>query len=124
MGDAEQEPSEPLPSQEAAVLRGHEGPVLAARFNHNGQYCLTCGKDRTLRCVRRWLRRVALGPFRSALTRALSLTTMDDRQAVESFTRAVRQGGTQPLDTRSCSCVDGREGWFLSGVVRVLGPLP
>jgi len=52
VGDAEQEPSEPLPSQEAAVLRGHEGPVLAARFNHNGQYCLTCGKDRTLRCVR------------------------------------------------------------------------
>lgn len=25
--------------------------MLAARFNHNGQYCLTCGKDRTVRFV-------------------------------------------------------------------------
>ncbi|KAK3279287.1 hypothetical protein CYMTET_12816, partial [Cymbomonas tetramitiformis] len=40
---------EKLPKSEVAVLRGHEGPVLAVRFNHNGQYCLTCGKDRTIR---------------------------------------------------------------------------
>jgi hypothetical protein len=88
----EQEPSEPLPLQEAAVLRGHEGPVLAARFNHNGQYCLTCGKDRTLRCVRRWVRCVALG----SLVCSDSRSPRGDPQAVESFTRAVRQGGTRP----------------------------
>lgn len=31
------------------MLRGHEGAVLAARFNANGEYCLSCGKDRTIR---------------------------------------------------------------------------
>lgn len=31
------------------MLRGHEGAVLAARFNSNGEYCLSCGKDRTIR---------------------------------------------------------------------------
>nr|CAD1836819.1 unnamed protein product [Ananas comosus var. bracteatus] len=34
---------------EAAVLRGHEGAVLAVRFNGDGNYCLSCGRDRTLR---------------------------------------------------------------------------
>lgn len=38
-----------LPRTEANVLRGHEGAVLAARFNSNGEYCLSCGKDRTIR---------------------------------------------------------------------------
>lgn len=38
-----------LPRTEANVLRGHEGAVLAARFNWNGEYCLSCGKDRTIR---------------------------------------------------------------------------
>ncbi|KAK4411595.1 WD repeat domain-containing protein 83 [Sesamum angolense] len=38
-----------LPRTEANVLRGHEGAVLAARFNANGEYCLSCGKDRTIR---------------------------------------------------------------------------
>lgn len=38
-----------LPRVEANVLRGHEGAVLAARFNKNGEYCLSCGKDRTIR---------------------------------------------------------------------------
>jgi hypothetical protein len=33
-----------LPTQEAAVLRGHDGPVLAVRFNEQGTYCLSCGK--------------------------------------------------------------------------------
>ncbi len=42
-------PSVALPTKEAAVLRGHEGAVLAVRFNHDGKYCLSCGKDRTLR---------------------------------------------------------------------------
>lgn len=38
-----------LPSKEAGVLRGHEGAVLAVRFNSDGNYCLSCGKDRSLR---------------------------------------------------------------------------
>lgn len=42
-------PNEPLPTHEAAVLRGHEGPVLAVRFNPAGTYCLSGGKDRTVR---------------------------------------------------------------------------
>ena len=40
---------EELPTKEANVLRGHEGAVLAARFNSDGNYCLSCGKDRTVR---------------------------------------------------------------------------
>ena len=38
-----------LPTAERAVLRGHEGAVLAVRFNADGNYLLTCGQDRTLR---------------------------------------------------------------------------
>ncbi|KAI3831366.1 hypothetical protein MKW92_053136 [Papaver armeniacum] len=38
-----------LPTKETAVLKGHEGAVLAARFNSDGNYCLSCGKDRTIR---------------------------------------------------------------------------
>eukprot|EP01018_Ginkgo_biloba_P018608 Gb_17554 [translate_table: standard] len=38
-----------LPSKETNVLRGHEGAVLAVRFNGDGNYCLSCGKDRTVR---------------------------------------------------------------------------
>mmetsp|Transcript_16314 Transcript_16314/g.41484 ORF Transcript_16314/g.41484 Transcript_16314/m.41484 type:complete len:311 (-) Transcript_16314:19-951(-) len=38
-----------LPSEKVASLSGHSGPVLAVRFNRAGTYCLTCGKDRTLR---------------------------------------------------------------------------
>ncbi|THG00833.1 hypothetical protein TEA_017493 [Camellia sinensis var. sinensis] len=38
-----------LPGKEANVLKGHEGAVLAARFNADGNYCLSCGKDRTIR---------------------------------------------------------------------------
>ncbi|MQL89814.1 hypothetical protein Taro_022393, partial [Colocasia esculenta] len=41
--------SSDLPTKEANVLRGHEGAVLAVRFNGDGNYCLSCGKDRTLR---------------------------------------------------------------------------
>ncbi|KAL2928454.1 WD repeat domain-containing protein 83 [Bienertia sinuspersici] len=40
---------EDLPTKEANVLRGHEGAVLGARFNSDGNYCLSCGKDRTIR---------------------------------------------------------------------------
>ena len=37
-------PNEHLPSTEAAVLAGHEGAVLAVRFNVQGTYCLSGGK--------------------------------------------------------------------------------
>eukprot|EP00249_Psilotum_nudum_P017815 c26502_g1_i2 orf=557-1234(-) len=40
---------EKLPSKEVNVLRGHEGAVLAVRFNRDGNYCLSCGRDRTIR---------------------------------------------------------------------------
>lgn len=36
--------------KEALVLDGyHDGPVRAVRFNNDGNYCLTCGSDKTLR---------------------------------------------------------------------------
>lgn len=38
-----------LPRTEARVLSGHEGAVLAVRFNRDGNYCLSCGKDRIIR---------------------------------------------------------------------------
>lgn len=31
------------------TLTGHQGAVLNVRFNANGQFALSCGKDRTLR---------------------------------------------------------------------------
>ncbi len=37
-------PSEHLPTEEHAVLKGHDGPVLSVRFNTQGTYCLSCGK--------------------------------------------------------------------------------
>jgi len=33
-----------LPSREVHVLKGHEGPVFAVRFNKAGTYCMTCGR--------------------------------------------------------------------------------
>ncbi|KAH1251166.1 WD repeat domain-containing protein 83 [Glycine max] len=38
-----------VPGKEVNVLKGHEGGVLAARFNTDGNYVLSCGKDRTIR---------------------------------------------------------------------------
>ena len=35
-----------LPSKELHVLKGHDGPVFAVRFNKAGTYCMTCGKVR------------------------------------------------------------------------------
>ena len=40
---------EHLPHSEEHVLKGHEGPVLAVRFNTQGTYCLSCGKVRAAR---------------------------------------------------------------------------
>ncbi|KAL4436065.1 hypothetical protein ABPG77_005513 [Micractinium sp. CCAP 211/92] len=42
-------PNERLPTREHAVLKGHEGPVLAVRFNTQGTYAMSCGKDRSVR---------------------------------------------------------------------------
>ena len=35
---------ETLPKEEIFCLKGHDGPVLAVRFNKAGTYCLSCGK--------------------------------------------------------------------------------
>ena len=40
----EEERADPLPTHETACLKGHDGPILAVRFNRTGTYCLTCGK--------------------------------------------------------------------------------
>lgn len=45
---ANAELTERLPTEEAFCLKGHEGPVLAVRFNNSGTYCLSCGKVRRL----------------------------------------------------------------------------
>ena len=45
---ASAELTEHLPTEEAFCLKGHEGPVLAVRFNSTGTYCLSCGKVRWL----------------------------------------------------------------------------
>eukprot|EP00884_Botryococcus_braunii_P006060 jgi/Botrbrau1/15455/Bobra.43_2s0079.1 len=42
-------PGERLACEEVACLKGHEGPVLAVRFNKKGSYCLSCGKDRSIK---------------------------------------------------------------------------
>ena len=39
-----QEAGEPLPSEAVHVLKGHDGPVLAVRFNRAGTYCLSAGR--------------------------------------------------------------------------------
>ena len=43
--------AEPLPNTEVATLQGHDGAVLAVRFNKPGTYCLTCGKVRRASCT-------------------------------------------------------------------------
>jgi mitogen-activated protein kinase organizer 1 len=43
-------PTEHLPTKLAITLSGHhDGPVLAVRFNSSGSYCLSCGRDRTVK---------------------------------------------------------------------------
>ncbi|EGD72466.1 mitogen-activated protein kinase organizer 1 [Salpingoeca rosetta] len=37
------------PTKCVGTLDGHVGPVMAVRFNVDGQYCLTCGKDRLVK---------------------------------------------------------------------------
>ena len=43
-GQAPEPTAEGLPKQELHCLKGHDGPVLAVRFNRTGTYCLSCGK--------------------------------------------------------------------------------
>jgi mitogen-activated protein kinase organizer 1 len=38
-----------IPKKESATLKGHEGAVLSVRFNYDGKYCLTTGKDRSIK---------------------------------------------------------------------------
>lgn len=38
-------------SRESMVLKGHDGPVLAVRFDTTGQYCLSCGKVCLVLCI-------------------------------------------------------------------------
>jgi mitogen-activated protein kinase organizer 1 len=73
----------PLPTKEAAVLKGHQGPVLALKFNHDGNYCLSGGQDRTIRL---W------NPHRAALVKTyrghgyevLDLTASNDNGRIAS----------------------------------------
>ena len=58
-----QGPSEHLPLNEAAVLRGHEGPVLVVRFNPKGTYCLSGGKVRARRTGSAWPAQPATPPL-------------------------------------------------------------
>lgn len=42
--------SSKVPTAHVWDLVGHDGPVVNAKFNKDGRYCMTCGgKDRTLR---------------------------------------------------------------------------
>ena len=38
-----------IPSKPTTRLVGHEGPIRAVKFSHDGKYCLTAGHDRTVR---------------------------------------------------------------------------
>ncbi|CAA3031199.1 WD repeat domain-containing 83 [Olea europaea subsp. europaea] len=83
---------EDLPRKEANVLRGHEGAVLAARFNRNGEYCLSCGKDRTIRL---W------NPHRG-----LHIKTY------KSHGREVRDVHVTPDNSKLCSCGGDRQVFY------------
>ena len=38
-----------LPASQASTFKGHTGPILAVRFNSDGNYCLTAGQDRIVK---------------------------------------------------------------------------
>ncbi|XP_010520179.1 PREDICTED: WD repeat domain-containing protein 83 [Tarenaya hassleriana] len=78
-----------LPTKEAQVLKGHEGAVLAARFNADGNYCLSCGKDRTIRL---W------NPHRG-----IHIKTY------KSHGREVRDVHVTPDNSKFCSCGGDRQ---------------
>lgn len=74
------------------MLKGHEGAVLAARFNSNGEYCLSCGKDRT---VRLW------NPHRG-----IHIKTY------KSHGREVRDVHVTPDNSKLCSCGGDRQVFY------------
>ncbi|KAK4578124.1 hypothetical protein RGQ29_028316 [Quercus rubra] len=78
-----------VPGKEANVLKGHEGAVLAARFNSDGNYCLSCGKDRTIRL---W------NPHRG-----IHIKTY------KSHAREVRDVHVTPDNSKLCSCGGDRQ---------------
>jgi len=39
----------PLPYTLVHTLRGHQGTVTTVRFNSNGNYCLSCGQDKSIK---------------------------------------------------------------------------
>ncbi|KAK9162680.1 hypothetical protein Syun_003582 [Stephania yunnanensis] len=84
--------SELLPKKEANVLKGHEGAVLAARFNRDGNYCLSCGKDRTIRL---W------NPHRG-----IHIKTY------KSHGREVRDVHVTPDNSKLCSCGGDRQVFY------------
>ncbi|KAK9096408.1 hypothetical protein Sjap_021905 [Stephania japonica] len=84
--------SELLPKKEANVLKGHEGAVLAARFNQDGNYCLSCGKDRTIRL---W------NPHRG-----IHIKTY------KSHGRDVRDVHVTPDNSKLCSCGGDRQVFY------------
>ncbi|GMH42600.1 hypothetical protein BSKO_10519 [Bryopsis sp. KO-2023] len=47
--EQEDDETDLLPCRQRVTLTGHDGAVLAIRFNKEGTYCLSCGKDRTVR---------------------------------------------------------------------------
>lgn len=38
-----------IPKVQSSVIKGHEGSVMAVRFNADGNYCFTCGRDRLVK---------------------------------------------------------------------------
>ncbi|XP_039063947.1 WD repeat domain-containing protein 83-like isoform X2 [Hibiscus syriacus] len=81
--------SSELPRKETNVLKGHDGAVLAARFNYDGNYCLSCGKDRTIRL---W------NPHRG-----IHIITY------KSHCREVRDVHVTPDNSKLCSCGGDRQ---------------
>lgn len=39
----------PYPTRLELTLKGHKGPVNDVCYNHSGQYCLSAGRDRSIR---------------------------------------------------------------------------
>ncbi|KAG7539215.1 WD40 repeat [Arabidopsis suecica] len=81
-----------LPTKEAHILKGHEGAVLAARFNGDGNYALTCGKDRTIRL---W------NPHRGILIKTY-----------KSHGREVRDVHVTSDNAKFCSCGGDRQVYY------------
>ncbi|KAJ4897257.1 WD40 repeat protein [Raphanus sativus] len=81
-----------LPTKEANLLKGHEGAVLAARFNGDGNYALTCGKDRTIRL---W------NPHRGILIKTY-----------KSHGREIGDVHVTSYNAKFCSCGGGRQVYY------------